>query len=169
MHAAELMVQPADSPANIDITDVIGSKDDTHAGTSIIAHAHIIEEHVHTPCNVYPTLAGGVAVGTAVGGWNISAAFVEIVPINTITTDFDIHWLCIEDLDDNGTYEIVLYAVEVEIGRVRVVKNAQQDGTMNIPFQCPIIPANTQIQAKTASSVGTSVVTLSIFYHIYDE
>jgi len=167
MHAAELMVHETNSAANIDVVDVIGSKSDTHNGSSILAHAHTVDEHIHTACNVYPTLAGGVAVGTAVGVWGLSAAFVEIVPVNTITTDFDIHWLCIEALDDNTIYEVVLYAVEAEIGRVRVVKNAQMDGTLNIPFQCPIIPANTQIQAKTASAAGTSVVTLSIFYHVY--
>jgi len=50
---------------------------------------------------------------------------------------------------------------------VRVTKNAVQDGTMNVPIQTPIIAANTQIQAKTASSAGTSVVRMSLFYHIY--
>ncbi len=167
MHAAELMVKPVDSAANIDITDVIGNKNDTFAGTSIMAETHAMLEHVHTASNVYPTLAGGVAVGTAVGVWTLSAAFVEIVPINTITTDFDIHHICIEALDDNAVYEIVLYAVEVEIARVRVVKNAVMEGTQNVPIQCAIIPANTQIQAKSASSVGNSAATISIFYHVY--
>ena len=166
MHAAELMVQPVDSAANIDITDVIGNKLDTHDGNSIFSHAHIVEEHIHKPCQVYPTLANGVAVAGAAGVWTLGA-FVEIVPITRITSQFDIHYISIEALDDNTVYEIVLYAVEVEIGRVRVVKNAQQDGTMNIPFQCPIIPADTQIQAKSASAAGNSVATISLFYHLY--
>ena len=167
MHAAELMVQSVDSAANIDITDVIGNKLDTHDGDSIMAHAHTVEEHIHKPCQVYPTLANGVDVATAVGGWALSAAFAEIVPNAGIGTPFDIHYISIEALDDNTVYEIVLYAVEVEIGRVRVVKNAQQDGTMNIPFQCAIIPADTQIQAKSASAAGNSVATISLFYHLY--
>ena len=72
-----------------------------------------------------------------------------------------------EALDDQTVYEIVLYAVEVEIGRVRVTKNANQDGTMNIPFQCELQASGAQIQAKVASAAGNSVATISIFYHIY--
>lgn len=167
MSDIRLAVPPTDTARNLDIRDVIGNKLDTHAGSSLLGHAVNSNEHFHTPCQVYPTLANGVAVGTGVGVWALSAAFVEIVPINTITLPFDIHWLCIEALSANDVFEIVLYAVEVEIGRVRVVKNAQQDGTMNIPFQDIIIPANAQIQAKSACAAGGESVTLSIFYHTY--
>ena len=167
MHAAELMVQPVDSAANIDITDVIGSKDDTHDGNSLMARAHIVEEHIHNAGKVYPSLAGGVAVATGGAPWALTAGFVQIVPVTTIRSDFDIHYISIEALDDNTVYEIILFAVSSELGRVRVVKNAQQDGTMNIPFQCAIIPADTQIQAKCASAAGNSVATISIFYHLY--
>ncbi len=161
------MVPVVDSTANTDMREVVGNKLDTHAGSSLLGHAVNSNEHFHTPCQVYPTLAGGVAVGTGAGVWALSAAFVEIVPINTIALPFDIHWLCIEALSANDVFEIVLYAVEVEIGRVRVVKNAQQDGTMNIPFQDIIVAANAQIQAKSACAAGGESVTLSIFYHVY--
>jgi len=167
MHAAELMVPPIDDTGDIDIVQVVGNKNDTHAGTSISAHAVSLEAHHHAASNVYPTLAGGVAVATAAGAWTFSAGFTEIVPVTTITTAFDIHHICIEALDDNTVYEVVLFAATTEIGRVRVVKNANLDGTMNIPFQCAIQPANTQIQAKTASAAGNSVVTMSIYYHLY--
>ena len=160
------IVPAVDSAANTRMSDVIGNKTDTHDGDSIMADTHTVNEHIHTACNVYPTIAGGVAVATNAAAWTLGD-FVEIVPVNTIDTDFDIHHICVEALDDNGVYEIVLYAVEVEIGRVRVTKNANLDATMNIPFQDVIIPANTQIQAKAASSVGSSVATISLFYHIY--
>jgi hypothetical protein len=167
MEDALIMVPTADSAENLSMRHVIGNKNDTHDGDSIMAETHTMLEHVHTASQVYPTLAGGVAVATAAGVWGLSAGFTEIVPINTITTDFDIHWICIEALDDNAVYEIVLYAATTEIGRVRVVKNAVMEGTQNIKFQCDIQPANTQIQAKAASSVGNSVATFSIHYHIY--
>ncbi len=166
MHAAELIVQPVDSAANIDIVDVIGNKLDTHDSDSLSGHAHNTNDHFHKACQVYPTLANGVAVAGAGGVWTLGA-FVEIVPITTITEKFDIHWISIEALDDNTVYEIVLYAVEVEIGRVRVTKNANLDGTMNIPFQCALQAANAQIQAKCASAAGNSVATISLYYHTY--
>jgi hypothetical protein len=134
---------------------------------SLITHEHFTEEHIHSDCRVYPTLAGGVAL-TGGAAWTLGA-FAQIVPASTITNDFDIHWLCIEGLDTNAVYEIVLYsgAGDVEVGRVRVVKNANLDGTMNIPFQTPIIAANSRIRAKVADSAGGSIATISIFYHIY--
>ncbi len=130
---------------------------------------HILDEHVHTPCQVYPTLANGVAV-LGGGAWALDGAFVPIVPINTIRQRFDIHWLCIEALSVNEVYEIVLYAgaAQTEVGRVRVVKNAAQDGTMNIPMQTPIIDADSKIEAKVATAGGTDTATISIFYHTYD-
>lgn len=166
MQSMRTAVPGIDSSANLNMADVIGNKEDTHAGDSLFAHAVNTNEHFHTACMVYPTLANGVAVATDAGGWALGS-FVEIVPVNTIVLPFDIHWISVEALDDVTVYEIVLYAVEVEIGHVRVTKNANLDATMNIPFQCPILDANVQIQAKTASAAGNSVATISIFYHVY--
>ncbi len=126
---------------------------------------HIIDDHIHKACGVYPTLASGETV--IAGAQWVLGEFKEIVPGSTIGEEFDIHYISVEDLDTNAVYEIVLYAATAEIGRVRVTKNAVQDGTMNIPFQCPILPADTQIQAKLADSVGASQAVISIFYHTY--
>jgi hypothetical protein len=128
---------------------------------------HILEDHIHKACGVFPTLAAGEAVTG--GAQYVLGAYAEIVPTATIGSPFDIHYISIEALDTNAVYEIVLYAITTEVGRVRVTKNAVQDGTMNIPFQCPILPAGTQIQAKLADSDagGGSIATISIFYHTY--
>ena len=160
------VVPGVDSTANETTRDVVGNKLDTHDGNSVCGVLHSLNDHAHGAGNVYPTLANGVAVAGAAGVWTLGA-FVEIVPINTITAQFDIHYISVEALDDNTFYEIVLYAVEVEIGRVHVTKNANQDGTTNAPFMCGVQPANTQIQAKCASAAGNSVATIGIFYHIY--
>ena len=129
---------------------------------------HINDEHIHTPCKVYPTLASGEEV-LAGAGWALGE-FKQIVPASTIGQRFDINWLCIEALDANEVFEIVLYygASDIECGRVRVVKNANLDGTMNIPFQTPILPADSRIQAKVATASGGDTATISIFYHTYD-
>jgi hypothetical protein len=131
---------------------------------------HINEEHIHSASSVYPTLAGGTSVTSGGGAWALSAGFTQIVPAATIGERFDIHHLSIENISANVVFEIVLYygASNTECGRVRVTKNAAQDGTMNIPFQTIIMPADSRIQAKVADSGGGNSITISIFYHTYD-
>lgn len=159
------LVPSADSAANSHMRDVIGNKGDSYAGDSIFAHSHVLEEHIHTEANVYPTLANGVAV---LGGaaWTLGN-FVEIVPASTIGSPFDLHFVNVEALDANDTFEIVLYAVEVEIGRVRVTKDATQAGLQSVPIITPIQAADVQIQAKVASSGGGDTATISLAYHTY--
>ena len=167
MQSMRTAVPAANSAANLGMADVVGSKLDNQDGDSLASRLHNLEEHAHTASKVYPTLADGVAV-TAGAAW-VLGAFAEVVPINTIAVDFGIHHISVETLNTNDEYEIVLYqgASDVEVGRVRVTKNAVMDGTMNIPFQTPIIPANARIRAKCASDAGGSIATISIFYHEY--
>ena len=164
-YANDMSVPAADSIDNMDSSDVLGSKLDGHDGDSALALLHTLNEHAHGGSKVYPTLATpeNVVAGAA---W-VLGAFKEIVPVGGITEDFDIHYVSIEGISANDTYELVLYAVEVEIGRVRFVKNAGIAPTINIPIQAPIIPANTQIKAKLASLTGGSDVDISLFYHEY--
>lgn len=128
---------------------------------------HLLEDHAHKESNVYPTLADGVLVTGAAGAWTLGA-FVEVVPVNTITEDFDIHFISVENLSANDIFEIHLFAEEVFLGSTRVVKTAAQDSTTQVPVQTPIVAANSQIQAKLASSGGGSdTATMSVFYHLY--
>ncbi len=158
-------VPPVDSTGNTSIEEVVGNKSDTHDGNSVRAILHTLDEHAHKPSKVWPTLANGIVV-TAGAAW-VLGNFAEIAAVNDIAVDFDIHHISVEALSANEVYEIVLYAATSEIARVRVTKNANLDGTMNIPVQCPIEPANTQIQAKIATEGGADTATISLFYHEY--
>jgi hypothetical protein len=129
----------------------------------------IMDTHIHSNVRVYPSLADGVEMTGGVGAWELGN-YAEIVPINTITDDFDIHWINIEDADDNDIYEIVLFSATTEIGRSRIRTLTIANGIVlpALPFQTPIIPANTQIQAKIATKLGGSnKMTISILYHSY--
>jgi hypothetical protein len=131
--------------------------------------AKITEEHFHGAAKVFPTLAAGETVTGAAGAWTLGA-FAEIVPVDTITEDFDIHYINIEDASADDIYELVLYAATTEIGRIRFVVDTGVGGGgfPGLPFQCAIQPKNTQIQAKVASSGGgADTVDISIHYHEY--
>ena len=161
-------VPNADVGTNATMRDVIGNKTDTHDGDSIRAMSHRLDEHAHKESMVYPTLADGVTVTATVNDWTDLGAFVEVVPINTITSDFDIHFVNVESVSANGIYELVLYAEEVEIARARFGKTTNQDGPTQVMIQTPIIHANTQIQAKLASDdMVADTATISLELHKY--
>jgi hypothetical protein len=158
-----------DSVDNNYLQDVVGNKTDTHSGDSLYSLSETLNDHVHKPSKVYPTLAAGVTITCGTPAWTLGN-FVEIVPASTITTDFDIHHLSIENLSANAVYEIVLYygGSDIEAGRVRVTKNTNFDSVFNVPMQTPIIPANSRIRAKIASDSGNADTSdLSIKYHEY--
>lgn len=164
-------VPTADSAANTTMSDVIGNKSDSHAGNSIMAGIDELKEHTHSRAKCHPTLAAGVTVTGGAGAWALGN-YAVLVAANAITSDFDIHYVHAEAVSANDTYEIVLYSgadgAEVEIGRIRMTRSATIDSPTSLPFSCPIIPANTQIKAKVASSSGGGdTVALSIFYHTY--
>jgi hypothetical protein len=128
---------------------------------------HILDEHFHSVQKVYPTMADPIELTSGAGAWNLSAAFTEIVPINTITSDFDFHWVVLSNPDTNEDYEVVIYAVEVEIGRVAFTRTGVFTSSFQAKLQTPIIPANTQIQAKLADGAGGAKVDVKFVYHIY--
>lgn len=129
---------------------------------------HTLSDHFHSPSKVYPTLAAGVSVVSG-AAWTLGN-FTEIIPANTITEKFDIHWVDVEDVTDDETYELVLYAVETEIARIRFAADnpaGNRITTSPVPVQMEIQEANTQIQAKLASSGATETAIISVIYHEY--
>ena len=113
----------------------------------------IMEEHQHSISCVYPSLQAGVSVLSG-AAWTLGS-FVEFIPVSTISEDFDIHWLIIESVTDDETYELVFYNVETEISRVRWSSDLAAGGrvvSIPIPTQMNIQLKDSQIQVKLASS-----------------
>lgn len=132
---------------------------------------HVMDDHIHSPQKVYPTLANGVQLTGAAGAWTLGA-IAEVVPANTITSPFDIHWLNVESASVADTFEVVIYqgpgASETEISRVRFTKSAAIDLQAGIPIQTAILVPNARISAACASaSGGGDTITISLLYHTY--
>ncbi len=130
----------------------------------------VSDEHKHSASKVYPTGAGGAAVTSHADAWTLGS-FAEIIPINTVAEDFDIHWVNIEGVSADGVYEIVLYAATTEIGRMRFTATDIANATFlaERKMQTQIQLKNTQIQAKvmTDNAASEDIVTISLHYHTY--
>ena len=138
---------------------------------TIFDKVEILEEHMHSKARVYPSLVVGIDVlaGAAGPPW-VLGNFVELIAADVITKDFDIHWLIIEGVTDNGIYELVFYNVETEISRIRFSAEAGVGGSVSfspIPIQMNIQAKNSQIQCKLACSAGAETATISVIYHTY--
>lgn len=165
-----------DGADNNNMSDVVGNKSDTVAGDSLvalvksaIATIDIIDEHLHSVGKVYPTLASGITVNTGAGAWELGAA-TEIVPINTITMPFDIHYVNIGSVSANDTYELKLFsdaACTVPVTSVRFTRTAVQASTSSTPSMSVIVAANSGIWGKVASSSGSDSIVVSLSYHDY--
>lgn len=151
---------PVDSARNATFVDVIGNKGDEHTGSSLVSITHTLEEHIHHSQFVAPDLGDAVSVTANVTAWEISSAFVEVIAANEIDTDFDLHFVSMT-MDANDEYQLQIYAGEVLIASADAERNTNQTKVSDVPIQCPIQPANTQIQVKlackTASANSTTV------------
>lgn len=177
-------VPTANIADNVSMRDVVGNKSDDEtnvmsgSGASAMALLYAAEKHSHGAAKVYPTQGAGGA------GWIAGASFsshadagtfgdyADLMPAGTAGAPFDIHWINIETLGANGSYELVIAsgapASEVEIGRVRFTRTAAQEAANGVPFIMPIKAAATRIRAKVAcSAAGPVAVTVSAFYHEY--
>lgn len=171
INSQTIWVPAQNSANNLTISDVVGNKTDTVAWNSVWALSDKINDHNHSSSKVYPTLANWVTVAWAAGAWALSAAWVEIVPANTIAAVFDIHYINAASVSADDSYELVLASggagSEVEVWRVRFTRSASSTNAQLIPFMTPLIAANSRISAKIASSTWNDSAVISLFYHIY--
>lgn len=151
------------------VTDV-GNNDDSFDGTTLFGRHQQVISHIHSCQHVYPTLADGVSLTTAAGDWGLGT-ITEIVPINTITNEFDIHEVHIEDVNtQDKTYELVLYygADDTESGRTRFAATSNKGGVPAVAMQTVLIPANSRIRAQLAiEDGGSKTAKVSLRYHEY--
>ncbi len=149
----------------------VGDNDDNHDGASLFGRLRELIEHVHTAQKVYPTLADGVTLTTAAGDWALGT-ITEIIPADTITTEFDIHKVLVEDVNtQDKTYELVLYygAGDIECVRVRFAATSNKGGVPAQFAMTPLIPANSRIRGQLAIEDGASkTIKFSLRYHEYD-
>ena len=144
---------------------------DDYNSDTVVGRLESNEDHIHKPSKVYPSNAAGVNVAGGAGAWQHGNK-VEIIPANTITDVFDIHYVIVEDVSANDVYQIQLYTgsagSEVLYGTTKTTESTiLGNGQASVPIRTSKTAANTRISASVASSSGNDNIDISLEYHEY--
>jgi hypothetical protein len=128
--------------------------------------------HVHGASFIYPDKADPVTVQSSVASWSVTGTIVEIIPANTITKAFDLHWASVSDIS-NTLYGIIdvfsgAGGAEIKIGSVDVSRtsNFAQEGQK--PIQIPQQSANTRISCRFSDSTSSAqTIKIKLYGHVY--
>lgn len=168
------------SSDNKTINDVIGNKEDyiivpyIENTNSILAYLQTGYYHVHGASFIYPDKANPVTLTANAASWNITGDIIEIIPANTITKNFDLHWASITDISGNLYGIIDLFAgaegEEVLIGSVDCTRTSNFSQEGNKPVQVPQQTANTRISARlSTSTTNADTCKLKLYGHVYSK
>jgi len=136
------------------------------------AKVSVIADHIHSVAMVYPDLDDSITVTAEddVTTWTLGP-LVEIVPADTITEPFDIHFLFIASISNNSEYQLNLYqgAGDELIAEIPFTREGVQDGAVRpLVVMTPMIPAGARIRAALASAADNGeTVTIKVGYHTY--
>jgi len=166
------------STRNETMADVIGNKTDLEFSDwqmtpSIMWHLVASYYHAHGSSFVYPEWAAPITLTDNDWWWAWSHwTIVEIIPADTITTAFDIHWIDISNISAVDNYELKLYkwasGSEIEIWAISFSRSSNFSQEGNKRIQVPPIPANTRISASLASwDSDGSTCDMKVEWHPY--
>ena len=155
-----------------DISDVdgkVGTSSDDYPTASIFGFLNTLYDHIHKPALVYPSNADSVLVAGGGGAW-AQGSKVEIIPVNTVTGYFDVHFVTVSQTSATDEYQLELYSGEAGSEVLIAQSKFYRDNTTRstqYPIQTSIIAANTRISASLASAGGGDNTRVSLSYHIY--
>ena len=195
-------VPSADSTDNATVRDAIGNKTDTTAGNSIVsqnknilartgdvdtqvsvpftadtesilAYLQTRYYHVHGASFLYPDKAIPVSLTANAAAWNEIGTIYEVIPANTITKAFDLHWASITSISAtlDGVIDIFKGASgsEVKIASVDVSRTSNHSREAAMPVQVPQQSANSRISCRfTSSTTNANTVSVKFYGHVYD-
>lgn len=139
---------------------------------SVLAYLQTGYYHVHGASFVYPDKAAPVTLTSAAAAWAETGNIIEIIPANTITKAFDLHWASLSAISAELDGIIDLYSgaigAEVKIGAVDVSRTANFAREAAAPVQIPQQPANTRISGKFSDSTTSArTVRIKLYGHVY--
>lgn len=172
-------IREINTPENIQLPGVVGNLRDfvivpyNFGLNTIMAHLNTSYYHVHGANFIYPDKAVPVLLTSDVASWGIVATPTEIIPINTITKNFDIHWASISEISASLFGMIDLYGDDgagwFKIGPAcDVVRTSNFARENPAPVQVPQQPANRRIGAIFSDNTTSSrTVRIKLYGHVY--
>jgi len=128
--------------------------------------------HIHGASFAHPKYVTPILLTSNAAAWNTTGTIVEVIPANTITKAFDLHWISMSDISATLYGIIDIYAggsgSEVLIGSVDVNRTANFSREGYAPVQIPQQPANTRISCKFSdSTTSAQTVRVKFLGHVY--
>jgi len=128
--------------------------------------------HIHGASFIYPDKANPVTLTSGVNSWAEDGAITEVIPANTITKAFDIHWckLSVISADLFGVIDIFSGSVgnEVKICSIPLSRSSVFSGETFSPVQIQQQPANTRISCRFSdSTTNARTVNVKFMGHVY--
>lgn len=140
---------------------------------SILDHLNTGYYHIHGANFIYPDKASPVLLTSDAASWGIAATPTEIIPADTITKAFDLHWTSIADISATLYGMIDVYGDDgegwVKIGPLcDVIRTSNFSREGFAPAQVPQQPANRRIGAIFSDSTTSSrTVRIKLYGHVY--
>ena len=160
---------------NVDmVNDKIGVSADLWTVTpTVMGFNNASYKHVHNHGYCIPS-DGAVRRVTSSATANTFGAFIDVVPAGAIDRAFDIHWISITDVEDNGVYIVELHrldgdgASEALLCQVPVSRNTNFVRGGEVFTQIPVQHAGARIGARMLRSIaGAKYIEFIAHYHDY--
>lgn len=127
-----------------------------------------LEDSLSGVLRVYPVAADGVTATCNAAAWNTTGAWAEVVPVSTITADFWLDALVIEEVNaaDSFLFQVATGAAASEVivaGTRGVFGHATNCGTLILPIRRRI-DKNARISVRAScksTNARTAVVSIS--------
>ena len=157
-----------------DIDNTPGESTDLWTMTpTVMGFSNATYKHIHNPGYCIPA-DGTVRQVTSNATVNTFGAFIDVVPAGGIAVPFDIHWISITNIEDNGVYIVELHrldgdgASEALLCQVPVSRNTNFVRGGEVFTQIPVQHAGARIGARMLRSIaGAKYIEFIAHYHDY--
>jgi hypothetical protein len=176
---SDAYVPDKNSDKNYIINDVIGNKEDfvqvpylSDSYDSMMAFIKTAYYHVHGASFVYPDKANPITLTSSATPWSETGDIIEVIPADTITKAFDLHWCSVSDISAAlyGIVDIFAGAIgeEIKIGSINCSRTVNLSAEGEKRIQVPQQPANTRISARFSDSTSSSrTCAIKLLGHVY--